>query len=372
MTETVRVELGERSYDILVGDGELNRAGPVIAALTRGRAPIVVTDETVAELYLSALEDVLRTAGCPPVRVVKLPAGEKTKSFAHLESLVDAVLEAGIERSTMLIALGGGVIGDITGFAAAILLRGIDFIQIPTTLLAQVDSSVGGKTGINTTRGKNLAGAFHQPRLVIADTGTLDTLSRREVLAGYAEVVKYGLIRLPAFFDWLDNGGGAKVVAGDSDARRHAVSVSCRAKAQIVGVDERESGDRALLNLGHTFGHALEAAAGYDGRLLHGEGVAIGTVMAFALSARLGLGPDADVERVRAHLLTVGLPVSPRDVSGVAWSVDELMEHMTRDKKVRNGRVAFVLTRGIGSAFVERAVDQADVRAVVAASLCVS
>ncbi|AWK86307.1 3-dehydroquinate synthase [Azospirillum thermophilum] len=366
--DIVRLDLGPRSYDILVGDGVLAEAGPRIAALTRGKAPIVVTDENVAPLHLPTLERALSAAGIAPSPAIVLPAGEKTKDFAHFTDLMDGILGRGIERSTMLLALGGGVIGDITGFAAASALRGIDFIQVPTTLLSQVDSSVGGKTGINSRHGKNLIGAFHQPKLVIADTATLDTLPRREVLAGYAEVAKYGLIRLPDFFSWLEE-NGARVVDGDSAARRHAVTVSCRAKADIVGVDERESGDRALLNLGHTFGHALEAATGFGQTLLHGEAVAIGMVLAFDLSVRLGLCPAEDAARARAHLKAVGLPVRIADVAGVAWDVDWLVRAMAKDKKVQDGRITFVLVRGLGQAFTLRDVDAAAVREVLAESL---
>ncbi|ALJ36173.1 3-dehydroquinate synthase [Azospirillum brasilense] len=362
--DTVRLDLGPRSYDILVGDRVLDGAGPRIAAITKGKAPIVVTDENVAPRHLPTLERTLRGSGIEPTQAIVLPAGEKTKDFAHFERLMDAVLGRGIERSAVLLALGGGVIGDITGFAAASALRGIDFIQVPTTLLSQVDSSVGGKTGINSPHGKNLIGAFHQPRLVIADTATLDTLPRREVLAGYAEVVKYGLIRLPGFFAWLEE-NGERVVAGDSDARRHAVTESCRAKAAIVGADERESGDRALLNLGHTFGHALEAATGFGSRLLHGEAVSIGMVLAFDLSVRLGLCPAADAEKARAHLARVGLPVRPTDVPGVEWDIDGLILSMAKDKKVKDGRITFVLARALGDAFTQRDVDPAVVRALL-------
>jgi 3-dehydroquinate synthase len=368
MTETVHVDLAERGYDILVGDGELTRAAPHLARVLGKRAPVIVTDTNVAPLHLGTLRRTLAEAGHAEPAVIILPAGEGTKDFAHLAELADGVLAAGIERSSALVALGGGVIGDITGFAASILLRGIDFVQVPTTLLALVDSSVGGKTGINTARGKNLVGTFHQPRLVIADTATLDTLPRREVLAGYAEVAKYGLIRLPDFFAWCET-NGSRIVDGDSEARREAVAVSCRAKADIVGRDEKEHGDRALLNLGHTFGHALEASMGYDGRLLHGEAVAIGTVMAFDASASLGFCPVADARRVRAHFRAVGLPVTPLDVAGAAWDVDELLHHMTRDKKVKDGRVTFILTRGIGAAFVEHNVETDVVRSVLEASL---
>ena len=362
--DTVRLELGARSYDILVGDGVLAQSGERIAAVTRGRAPVVVTDANVAPLHLDRLNAAMERAGIAPQPAIVLPAGEKTKDFAHFQQLMDDILGRGIERSTVLLALGGGVIGDITGFAAASALRGIDFIQVPTTLLSQVDSSVGGKTGINSRHGKNLIGAFHQPRLVIADTATLDTLPRREVLAGYAEVVKYGLIRQPDFFAWLER-NGRRVVDGDSDARRHAVTVSCRAKADIVGVDERESGDRALLNLGHTFGHALEAATGFGQTLLHGEAVAIGMVLAFDLSVRLGLCPAEDARRARAHLAEVGLPVRPADIPGVAWDVDGLVKSMAKDKKVQDGRITFILADRIGNAFTRRDVDAAAVRAVL-------
>jgi 3-dehydroquinate synthase len=269
-----------------------------------------------------------------------------------------------LERSSLLVAFGGGVIGDLAGFAASILLRGLDFIQIPTSLLAQVDSSVGGKTGINTPHGKNLVGSFHQPRLVLADTGVLRTLPKRELLAGYAEVVKYGLIDDPDFFQWLEDHGLA-IVEGDPAARRHAILTSCAAKAAIVAEDERESGRRALLNLGHTFGHALEAELGYDQRLLHGEAVAIGLVLAFELSTALGLCPAADTAAVRRHLAAVGLPTDLEAVPGVVWSVEALIEHMRRDKKVRDGRVSFVLVRGIGKAFMAGDIALDDVAALL-------
>jgi 3-dehydroquinate synthase len=364
-TASVRVDLGARGYDILVGEGLLGRCGPAIAALTGGRPPIIVTDETVAGLCWPTLDYSLIDAGLDAGDPIVLPPGEGTKDFAHFESLMEAVLSRGIERSSVLVALGGGVIGDITGFAAASALRGIDFVQIPTTLLSLVDSSVGGKTGINCRHGKNLIGAFHQPRLVIADTATLDTLPRRQVLSGYAEVAKYGLIDRPDFFAWLES-NGARVVDGDPAARRHAVTVSCQAKAAIVGADERESGNRALLNLGHTFGHALEAATGFGDRLLHGEAVAIGMVLAFDLSVRLGLCPAGDAMRARAHLAAVGLPTSPRNVAGFDWNVDGLVAAMAKDKKVKDGRITFVLARGIGGAFTMRDVDPAAVRQLLA------
>ncbi len=361
--ERLRVELGPRSYDILVGDGLLATADQWIAPIAEGQRFFVVTDETVAAAHLATLERALDDAGIPCEALV-LPPGEQTKDFAHLENLTSRLLTLKVERRSLLVAFGGGVIGDLTGFAASILLRGIDFVQIPTTLLAQVDSSVGGKTGIDTAQGKNLIGSFHQPRLVLADTEVLSTLGRRELLAGYAEIVKYGLINDLAFFDWLET-HGTGVIEGDPAARRHAIVTSCAAKAAIVAADERESGTRQLLNLGHTFAHALEAELGYDDRLLHGEAVAIGLVMAFDLSARLGLCPTAEAARVRRHLAAVGLPTGLDSVPGCVWSADALVEHMRRDKKVRDGKVTFVLARGIGGAFVESDVDLADVEVLL-------
>jgi 3-dehydroquinate synthase len=367
MKEIVRVELDHRGYDIIVGPGVMASAGRLIAeTIGKRRRLIVVTDQTVAKRHLPALEHALDREGLADGgSAILLPPGERTKSFEHLEQLLEAVLGRGIERSTVLVALGGGVVGDLVGFTAAIALRGLDFIQIPTTLLAQVDSSVGGKTGINSRHGKNLIGAFHQPRLVLADTQVMDTLPKRDVLSGYAEVVKYGLIGDPCFFEWLEQKGTA-VVAGESDARRYAVRVSCQAKARIVGADEREAGSRALLNLGHTFGHALEAACDFGDTLTHGEAVAIGMVLAFDLSVMLGLAPAADALRVRRHLFEVGLPCGPADVPGLPWHPEHLLAHMSRDKKVRDGRIAFVLTRGIGQAFLAADVDSADVLKILA------
>jgi 3-dehydroquinate synthase len=347
-TETLTVNLAERSYDIHIGPGLIDRAGTLMKPVMRGKRAFVVTDDSVAPLYLDRVLASLDKAGITHLNTV-LPHGEGTKDFPHLEALVDAMLEARCERSTMVVALGGGVVGDLTGFAASILQRGLDFVQIPTTLLAQVDSSVGGKTGINTRHGKNLVGAFHQPRLVLADTSALTSLPRRQVLAGYAEVVKYGCIDEPEFFDWLEQ-NGYHVIVGEEKARRHAVAVSCRAKARIVAQDEREGGVRALLNLGHTFGHALEAETGFSNELLHGEAVAIGMVMAFRLSARLGLAPAEDAARLERHLAKVGLP------TGLArnrvWDIDRLIHHMAGDKKVKNGKVTFVLARGLGQSFL--------------------
>jgi 3-dehydroquinate synthase len=356
----VRVELDKRGYDIVIGAGLYERAGELLAPLLREKRLFVVTDERVAAAQWPRLAPSLRAAGIETI-LVSVPSGETSKDFAHLEKILSAVLERRPERASTLLALGGGVVGDLTGLAASLLLRGIDFIQAPTTLLAQVDSGVGGKTGINTKHGKNLVGTFYQPRLVLSDLDSLATLPRRELLAGYAEVVKYGLIDEPDFFAWLET-NGPKLIAGDTAARAYAVEQSCRAKARIVASDERETGQRALLNFGHTFGHALEAALGYGGELLHGEGVAIGMTMAFDLSVRLGLAPAIDAARVRRHLAAVGLPTRP---PGEGWDVDRLLALMAQDKKVREGRITFVLARGIGKAFVARDVDTRVVRDVL-------
>ena len=352
MSALVRVPivLGTRSYDIVIGPGLLRDAGKLMAdAIARPRV-FIVSDETVAKLHLPTLTASLDAASIAHTSHI-VPPGEASKDHRTLERLTDAMLAARVERSTTIVALGGGVIGDLAGFAAAILLRGIDFVQVPTTLLAQVDSSVGGKTGINTSRGKNLVGAFHQPRLVLADSDVLKTLPPREMRAGYAEVVKYGLIADADFFTWLE-ANGAAVLAGNSGALVHAIAVSCRSKAEIVAEDEREAGRRALLNFGHTFGHALEAECGYNDTLLHGESVSIGMVLAFRLSARLGLCPPEDAARVAHHLTSLGLPTAlptaPRSVRDPA----RLLDHMRQDKKVRDGKLTFVLTRGIGKAFV--------------------
>ncbi len=365
--ETLAVDLGERSYNIHIGTGLLKQAGALVSPVLAQKRAIIVTDAHVAPHYLSSLEASLSGAGIACASIT-LPAGEQTKNFAHLEQLLDDVLGRRIERGTSLIALGGGVIGDLTGFAAAIALRGIPFIQIPTTLLSQVDSSVGGKTGINTRHGKNLVGAFYQPRLVLADIDTLDTLPRRELLAGYAEVVKYGLIRDAAFYDWCE-ANGTQLVDGDKDARVHAVRESCAAKAAVVAKDERESGERALLNFGHTFGHALESETGFSDTLLHGEAVALGMLMAFDLSARIGLCPGQDAVRVRKHFEAVGLPHDPRQIAGVTWNADTLISHMALDKKVRDGKLTFILCRGIGEAFVTQDVKIDDVRGLMSQAL---
>ena len=359
---SVRVELGPRSYDILVGEGLLGAAGHVATLLARPWA-VVVTDATVAELHLGALQRGLDGAGIQHSAIV-LDPGEGTKDFAHLEELLEGLLEARVERHDTVLALGGGMIGDLAGFAASILRRGVDYVQIPTTLLAQVDSAVGGKTGINTRHGKNLVGSFHQPRLVLADIDTLATLPRRELVAGYAEVVKYGLMGDAAFFAWLDD-NVERVLAGDRQALRHAVVTCCGAKARLVAADEREGGQRALLNFGHTFGHALEAESGFGEALLHGEAVAIGMVLAFELSLRLGLCPAEDAQRARRHLAAAGLPTRPTAVREAGGDADALLERMFQDKKVRDGGLTFVLTRGIGQAFISRQVAVRDALAVL-------
>jgi 3-dehydroquinate synthase len=350
--EKVRVELRERAYDILVGPQLIERAGREMLPLMRRRQVVIVSDEVIAGHYLAALRDGLSKAGITH-HAVLLPPGEETKDLVHFGKLAEEILAIGIERGTMLLALGGGVVGDVTGFAAATLLRGIDFVQIPTTLLAQVDSSVGGKTGINTRIGKNLIGAFYQPRLVLADTATLTTLPRRELLAGYAEIVKYGLIRDAGFFAWLEAEGGS-VCALVPEALRRAIMTSCAMKADIVAADEREEGDRALLNFGHTFGHALETDTGFSSRLLHGEAVALGMVLAFHFAARLGLVAAEEAARVRHHLEGRGLPTQMAQVGLAGAPADRLIAYMSKDKKVRDGGIALILPRRIGEAFVMR------------------
>lgn len=357
----VIVDLAERSYSIHIGTDLLRRAGELIAPILARPVTAIVTDENVAAHHLAALESVLAEAGIAATSIV-LPAGERTKSFAHLERLCDQLLEAGIERRDTIIAFGGGVIGDLAGFAASILRRGVDFIQIPTSLLAQVDSSVGGKTGINATAGKNLIGAFHQPKLVLADIDVLETLPERELRAGYAEVAKYGLIADAGFYGWLE-ANGADIIAGNREARTRAIETSCRAKAALVAKDEREGGIRALLNLGHTFGHALEAVTGYSDRLLHGEGVAIGMVLAHRFSECLGHAQAGGADRVAGHLGGIGLPVAPRDIDGELPGPETLLETMRQDKKTVAGKLTFILTRDIGDAFVASDVAEHDVLA---------
>jgi len=352
--ETVRVEFGPRSYDVVVGTGLIHDTGRLLAPLLPGRSAVVITDRTVADFYLDATLHALKDGGFASSDLV-VEAGERSKDLGTLGDVLESILSRRIERSTVLVALGGGVVGDLTGFAASILLRGVPFVQIPTTLLAQVDSGVGGKTGVNSTHGKNLIGTFYQPKLVLADVGTLATLPVRERRAGYAEVVKYGLIDDPAFFAWLERNGPA-LIDGDPGMLRAAVAHSCRAKARIVAADERESGSRALLNLGHTFAHALEAEVGYDGSLLHGEAVAYGIVLAHRLSASLDLCSDEDVSRVAAHFHAVGLPSEATALPAFRWDAPQLIERMKRDKKVQDGQMTFVLTRGIGRAFLSKDV----------------
>jgi 3-dehydroquinate synthase len=370
--ELVEVSLGARSYDIAIGRGVADSLGTRIAALRPGARTFIVTDENVARLILPTIVQALERAGIKTDSIV-VPPGESSKSFPVLEQVCEAIVAARIERGDLVIALGGGVIGDLAGFAAAVVRRGLDYVQVPTTLLAQVDSSVGGKTAIDSSHGKNLIGAFHQPILVVADTALLDTLPIREFRAGYAEMAKYGLLGDAAFFDWLD-ANWKEVFAGGkasgSSAREYAIAVSCRAKAAIVARDERETGDRALLNLGHTFGHALEAACGYSDRLLHGEAVAIGMALAFDFSAtRQGLCTKTEAARVIRHLAAAGLPTRIQDIPAPLPAIGELMELIAQDKKIKRGRLTFILVRGIGDAFIENGVDAAEVRAFLSQKL---
>ncbi|MBF9033823.1 3-dehydroquinate synthase [Rhodobacterales bacterium HKCCE2091] len=361
--EVVHVPLGDRAYDVRIGPGLVARAGDEIAPLLSRPKAWIVTEERVAGLHLAALASGLAGGGVASEALI-LPAGEATKSWRHLERTVEWLLSERVERRDVVLAFGGGVIGDLAGFAAAILRRGVRFVQIPTSLLAQVDSSVGGKTGINSGHGKNLVGAFHQPALVLADTGLLATLTPRDFLAGYGEVMKYGALGDADFFAWLE-ACGPKLASGDEAARIEAVRRSVQMKADIVVRDETEQGDRALLNLGHTFGHALEAATGYSDRLLHGEGVAIGCALAFELSARLGLCAQEDPSRLRAHLADMGMRRDLRDIPGELPDADALMSLMAQDKKVVAGKLRFILARGIGEAFVTADVPPEAVRSVL-------
>jgi 3-dehydroquinate synthase len=362
---TVKVALGARGYDIVIGRGLLASLGTRVKTLRPGARVAIVTDANVADKYLTATEASLKAAGIDSGRVV-VGAGEGSKNFATYERVCEALIAARIERGDLVIALGGGVIGDLAGFAAASTRRGLDFVQVPTTLLAQVDSSVGGKTGINSSHGKHLVGAFHQPILVLADTALLDSLPKRQFAAGYAEVAKYGLLGDAAFFSWLEQNWQAVFTgaqAPETAAREHAIAVCCRGKAEIVARDERETGERALLNLGHTFGHAFEAAAGFSERLLHGEAVALGMALAFEFSAKKGLSPAADTTRAIKHLAAVGLPTNVGDITGGAPDAGRLMELISQDKKVKRGKLTFILMRGIGKAFVAADVDPAEVHA---------
>ena len=360
---TVEVALGDRAYEIVIGRDVIASLGERIAKLRPGARTAIVTDRTVAKTWLKRAEEVLDQAGIAHASVI-VGEGESSKSYAGLEQVCEALIAAKIERNDLVIALGGGVIGDLAGFSASLLRRGVDFVQVPTSLLAQVDSSVGGKTGINSPQGKNLIGTFHQPVLVLADTAILDTLSPRQFRAGYAEVAKYGALGDEAFFAWLE-ANHAELFSGGG-AREHAVATSCRAKAAIVARDERETGDRALLNLGHTFGHALEAATGFSDRLFHGEGVAIGMVLAAEFSAERGMMPAADAQRLAKHLAEVGLPTRLQDIAGFTQEgladADRLMALMAQDKKVKRGELTFILMEGIGRAVIANKVEPAPVR----------
>ena len=367
----IHLPLGDRSYDILIGGGILDRLEEYLAPIVGTARLFVVTEENVSALYESKVKAALARGGFGGSWFTLTP-GESSKSFASFEALTNELLDTGVERSDIILALGGGVIGDLAGFAAASILRGIDFIQIPTTLLSQVDSSVGGKTGINTPFGKNLVGAFHQPKAVLIDPNVLSTLPLRELQAGYAEILKYGLIDDADFFSWLEENGA--VLLGTAEGNRrletliHAIKTSCEAKARVVAEDERESGRRALLNLGHTFGHALEAECGYDGTLLHGEAVGIGMVMALDLSVRLGLAEAADLDRLKVHLKSVGMMGSAAEI-GINFDAEQLLENMTRDKKSQGGNIGFILG-GIGKAAMHRGVDLGLVLAVMQDSIC--
>lgn len=360
----VHINLAERSYDIHIGAGLLERIADYLPFNMSGKKAFIITDDNV-EAYARNVKEQLTALGASFAEMIVLPHGEATKSYDRLIEIHEWMLKNNVHRNSVVFAVGGGVIGDLAGFAAASVLRGVPFVQVPTTLLSQVDSSVGGKTGINTRYGKNLVGAFYQPEAVIIDIETLKTLPRRELLAGYAEVVKYGLIADRKFFDWLEV-NGAKVVDLNADALSYAIEVSCNAKAKVVEEDEREGGKRALLNLGHTFGHALEAAAGYDGSLLHGEGVAIGTVMAFDLSVKMGLCSQEDADKTRAHFEAIGLPV---DASKISSNVDDLIATMRRDKKAMDNAMVFIVVNAIGEAFVSKDVPENLVRDILHASL---
>lgn len=357
--QTTKVELGKRSYDILIGKNLLDVAADYIRPKLQRNRTVIITDENVALHQLPRLKKNFEAAAIDFDTII-LPAGEATKSFHQLEDLLEQLLAMRLERNDTIIAFGGGVIGDLVGFAASIYLRGIDFIQIPTSLLAQVDSSVGGKTGINSKHGKNLIGAFHQPKLVLIDVTSLETLEHRHIVAGYAEVVKYGLINDPDFFDWLEQNGSA-LISGENNIRIKAIQSSCEAKAAVVAADEKEAGERALLNLGHTFGHALEAENGYNDNLFHGEAVAMGCILAFELSYKMGLCPEPDVIRVKEHFENVLY----KNISEFSFDVDNLLQHMKGDKKMSDGKLTFVLARGIGKSFLSKDVNMNDVKTIL-------
>jgi 3-dehydroquinate synthase len=363
----LNVDLGQRSYDIVSGEELLQHAGSLIYPLLASKRVILITDKNVKKYWLKTVEKSLNEAGIDFFCIV-LDYGEQIKDFANVEVLTGQLLDAQVERSTTLIALGGGVVGDLVGFCAAITLRGLDFIQIPTTLLAQVDSSVGGKTGVNVSQGKNLLGAFHQPRLVLADISTLNTLPARDLRSGYAEIVKYGLIDNKDFFSWLEINGQGVIgidVKADQKNRRHAILSSCKIKADIVSADETEKGNRALLNMGHTFGHALEAKAGYSGALTHGESISIGMSMAFDLSVRMGICPCEDRDRIKKHLELCGLPIGLNKLNVDSWSSSKLLDFMYQDKKVSGGKLTFILAHGIGKPIITNDINIDDLTAIL-------
>jgi 3-dehydroquinate synthase len=360
----VSVDFSEMSptpaYDIVIGQNILAEAATMIRQRLGTRRCVIISDTNVAPLYQDRLEAILSAGGQDVLKTLIIPAGEASKNFSTLETLLNELLALGIDRKVLIVALGGGVVGDISGLTAALAFRGLDFVQVPTTLLAQVDSSVGGKTGIDTPYGKNTVGAFYQPRLVLADVTMLDSLHEREMRAGYAEVVKYGLISDRDFFRWCVAHGG-QLLNADHEAQIHAVSYTCAAKARIVSDDEREAGKRALLNLGHTFGHALEAATGFGSTLIHGEAVAIGMLMSFRLSVNKGLCPKKDYDDIRAHFADVGLPLKPPPF---AYDIDRLMELMATDKKAESGRITVIMPHGIGHSVIDKNIDPREIRAL--------
>ncbi|MCB9991670.1 MAG: 3-dehydroquinate synthase [Rhodospirillales bacterium] len=366
---TVRINLGERSYDIHIGQNLLRQITDFVPVSLEKRSVFVLTDENVSIPHAGQVYEAVKAGKPHSVQLLALPPGEATKSMASLEQVIAWMLDHGVNRDSVLFAVGGGVIGDLAGFAAATVMRGIDFVQVPTTLLAQVDSSVGGKTGINMPQGKNLVGVFHQPISVVCDIDTLATLPRREILAGYAEIVKYGLIDDPSFFQWLEK-EGQDVCAPKPGPAMKAIEISCRKKAEIVAADEKEKGMRALLNLGHTFGHALEGAAGYDGRLLHGEAVAIGMVLAMRLSHRMGLCEEKDISRVVEHLAAIGLPTEINMIfPPLETTPEELLGFMRHDKKVSMGRMIFIIANGIGKAHATHDAEQSDILEILKHSM---
>ena len=364
----LRINLRENSYDIIIEHGLLSELGALISKKFGKPKTFIVTDSNIAAHWLKQTIESLSAQGMSP-KVLEVPVGERTKSFINLEKIIDQLLESKVDRDSVLIALGGGVIGDLAGFAGAVTLRGIKVIQVPTTLLSQVDSSVGGKTGVNVRQGKNLVGSFHQPSLVAIDTQVLQTLPSRQLFAGYAEVLKYGLIKDRSFFDWLEL-NGKKVLEGDKLAQQFAIFTSCRIKAEIVEADEKEKNLRAILNFGHTFGHALEAEAGYDGNLLHGEAVSIGMVLAIELSKSLGYLSGQDAGRAVEYIRNIGLPTNINSVEGsTSWHPDGIIQHMQHDKKVSNGQLRFVLIKSIGEAYLTADVERNDIYRVIEKSL---